>query len=126
MTNIFSRAFYRESLRRIKGGKWFLIIYLTVSSMFSASTPWICDLMGIENEIIIYSILNSGSYGFIICLFAPLLTLSVFSFGNKRSDSDYYESLPITHKAMAVSGMLAVFFVIAFSITLSVLVYIIF
>ena len=125
ISNIFSHAFYRESMRRIKGGKWFLILYLALTSLISATTPWACELMGIENEIITYSLIDSGSTGFIVCIFAPFLTLSVFSFVNKRSDSDYYESLPVTHKAMAFSGMLAVFFVIAFSVALSILIYVV-
>ncbi len=125
MKKYFSLRFYLDTLIRLKayiivaaaifagltafGNIGNLIYYITI--LFEGTKPVVTgryDLLGICSS------LPALTY-----IAVPLLTASAFSFLTKRSESDFYEALPIGREAMLVSGMLAVISAAAAIITVS-------
>ena len=122
-SRIFSAAFYRESLRRIKTPSIVFAILLPIISLFSAIMLYSPDFNG---SSVVYTATDNFMLGIYVTLIVPIMTLSLWSYLHKRCESDYYEVLPVRRSAMVISGMLAVFTVAFLTVILSVGAYILF
>ncbi len=112
--SIFSFAFYRDSLSRIKIAALISLVISVISALGTGFIEYMRYYVALqEGELAALSIRSlsnaTGLGNLMIVLMTPILTLIVFSYLMKRCDSDYYEMLPISRRAMAVSAMAAVF-----------------
>lgn len=101
---MFNKGLYKEGLRQ---GRLVGIIFFAVIALFSIIIP-VSNLFSVDDGRIFISWGNFNPL-FILtfCLFAPLLTLSVFSFLNKRNQSDFYHSIPHKRQTLFFSYLMS-------------------
>jgi len=121
---IFSYAFFKETIRRTKFWTIFSFAFSVVFAFLNALNVLETVNSSFVKNVFV-SIFDFGPIGFVATVFAPIMTLSAFSFLTKRHESDYYHVLPISRSAIVISAILAVFSVIAVSATVSTLVYLV-
>ena len=112
--SLFSFAFYRDSLSRIKVVSAVFLIVSVLSALGTGFIEYMRYYTALQEgelaTLAIRSLSDATGLGkLMILLLTPILTLLVFSYLMKRCDSDYYEMLPISRRAMVISGMAAVF-----------------
>ena len=113
--SLFSLAFYRDTLSRIRTfGIIIAIIFTALPTLESASylmAQITAAVSGMKiSSITTLSLSDINSYASpFVTVIVPIMTIVAFSFLMKRSESDFYEAIPVNRCAMAVSGMLAVF-----------------
>lgn len=122
--SLFSFAFYRDSLSRIKVVSAIFLVISVLSALGTGFIEYMRYYVSLQEgelaTLAIRSLSNAtGLGGLMIVLLTPILTLLVFSYLMKRCDSDYYEMLPISRRAMALSGMAAVFTVTVITLAVS-------
>lgn len=111
ISNYFSYSFYKDTLLRVRIPMIIGICLMTLSSVSSAMTLLLSYLLS-GSSAIDYAIaveffdINSSASAF-VTVFMPVVTVIAYSFLTKRCDSDFYESLPVTRRAMLISGALA-------------------
>ena len=123
--DIFSSAFYRDALLRLR---LFGIICAAVFAVPSAvnSLAFIVKLFDPDayGEMIVEYISFTALIGKLntyIAIIIPIMSTYAFSFMMKRKSSDFYGTLPISRSAMAISGMLAVLTVSVFVILVAMI-----
>ncbi len=111
ISNYFSYSFYKDTLVRVRIPMIIGICLMTLNSVSSAMTLLLSYLLS-SSSAIDYAIaveffdINSSASVF-VTVFMPIVTVIAYSFLTKRCDSDFYESLPVTRRAMLISGALA-------------------
>ncbi len=124
MKKYFSLRFYLDTLIRLRT---LTIVFAVIFSAFavvgnighliSLLTPSLAGGSEVLTRLDLFSV-ASGLSSF-VCVAAPIMTVIAFSFLMKRSDSDFYEALPIRREAMLISVMLAVLSSMVFVIAVS-------
>ncbi len=124
MKGLFSRRFYLDTLIRIRTltivfaavfagmsvlfGSFGQSLGINFTSIFitSEATLNFADLLDVTSGMSLY-----------ITVILPIISLVAFSFLTKRSESDFYEALPISRESMLLSGSAAVLTSAAITIT---------
>lgn len=125
MKNLFHKGLYKEGLRR---GRVLGIVFTCMFTLYAIFFPVNQILSGMRYSApgdAVYEIDNvlfNPLYMLVFAAFVPFLCLSVFSFLNKRSTSDFYHSLPHKRQTIYFSYGLAVFSWVLFSIAVSALI----
>ncbi len=111
MNKIFDKGLFVSGLRRTKTfGITATVILAIVSVMIVLMTSFSgAQAKGYDITVTSISFMTSQIHLVLcFCIFAPIMTISMFSFLNKRSGSDFYHSIPQKRQVIAVSFMLAV------------------
>lgn len=111
MNKIFDKGLFVSGLRRAKTfGITATVILAIVSVMIVLMTSFSgAQAKGYDITVTSISFMTSQIHLVLcFCIFAPIMTLSMFSFLNKRSGSDFYHSIPHKRQVIVVSFMLAV------------------
>lgn len=124
---IFSKGLYFEGLRQLK---MIGIITSVILCVFSAAIPimqgisWMNAISGPNEHFsreIIGGVLANPFLFAVFLLMAPLMTLVLFGFLNKRRTSDFYHSIPHTRLSVFTSFIAAILTWIAIMILSSTL-----
>ncbi len=112
LSNAFSLAFYRDTLRRIR---WRALSVAIIASAVALITDFIYlverfspSYLGQKAEIRAVTLADINPLmTFCATIIIPLLTMTAFSFLTKRNEADFFDSLPHTRVSMAISGVTA-------------------
>ncbi len=126
--SLFHEGFYKDTLRKIKSGSIFILVFSSIVSVINGFVTLSSYLSSIEMgravEVSIMSLFDIVTLsGFISTVFVPILTFVAFSYLYKRNESDFFETIPVKRDAMAVSGSLAVMTVFLMTLAVSVALY---
>ncbi len=126
---LFHKGFYLDTLLRIKGFSIFIFVFSLVVTAINAFVTLTAYLAYIENggrvEMEILSLFDIvGNATAVATVFVPVLIFIAFSHLYKRNESDFFETVPVSREAMAISGTLSVLTVFISTIIGSILVYI--
>ena len=107
MKKIFNGKLYVEGLKQLR-----LVGFLAMAVMELITVLVLVNMNSmahavVEPYILTFEDFNPSLFASFTAL-APLLTLSAFSFLNKRSSSDFYHALPTTRASLFVSFFLAI------------------
>ncbi len=107
--SIFSFKLYREALRQIRvcGIVPLVFMFLALGIGFAESCIEVAQSQPTGQEVLDPTILNPLLVlTFLVC--APLLTLVLFNFLNKRNQSDFYHAIPQPRQCVAISFLAAI------------------
>lgn len=119
MSQLFHKGLYKEGLRR---GKVLGITFTCLFALYSVFFPVNVILSSMRYQQDEIQVLNLGGvnfnplYVFIFLGYIPFLCLTVFSFLNKRSTSDFYHSLPHKRQTIYFSYGLSILTWVLFSV----------
>lgn len=123
MSKFFSFKLYRQGLKksRLQG--------ITIAGIVTALTSLIPAVMLLsptyyeDGYIPPTTMIGYDGFAvplFLLLLFTPILTLSMFSFLNKRNESDFYHSIPFTRPCVYFSFLSAVMTWVVITLTVSI------
>ena len=107
--SLFSFKLYREGLRQTRVFAIVILILMFVNIGISFSSC--CIEMSRNGDFVTQGIVDPSNLNpmqfFIFLVCAPVLTLSLFKFLNKRNQSDFYHAIPHPRQCLAVSFLAA-------------------
>ena len=127
MKKMFDFPYFKDTLRRLRT---FTIVTLVLSvisvitalgSFYMLLSEYMDGSFSMAPTHLLLGDINS--YGALLSgILAPIITVTSFSYMTKRSESDFYEALPISRRARAVTGMIAAATAVLFVIITSTVV----
>lgn len=109
---IFSLGLYVEGLRQLRMMGIVFAVIMGIEAIYIPLSGAITRMTMISAEAFpVESVNGMGAHPFLILTFiviAPLMTLYLFGFMNKRNTSDFYHSLPHSRTSIYISFMAAI------------------
>ena len=112
MKKLFYFPYFKDTLKRLRTFTVVMLVLSVVSVLTSLGgfymmlSEYMKGNFSLAPTHVLLSDINS--YGALLSgVLAPIVTVFSFSYLTKRSESDFYEALPISRRARAVTGMIA-------------------
>lgn len=130
MKKFFSLSLYLDTLKRLRVFATVVTVILTATALLNVSVYY-QFLIEFAGEQYASGALGqfspqrasltdiNGLIGMFVTFVVPAMTVSAFSYLMKRNESDFYEALPISRRAMLISGISAVISIVLAVMTVS-------
>ena len=130
MKKFFSLSLYLDTLKRLRVFATVVTVILTATALLNVSVyyQFLIELSGgqyasgalgqFSPQRASLTDIN-GLIGMFVTFVVPAMTVSAFSYLMKRNESDFYEALPISRRAMLISGISAVISIVLAVMTVS-------
>ncbi len=112
MKKLFYFPYFKDTLKRLRTFTVVMLVLSVISVITSLSghylllSEYMKGSFSLAPTHVLLGDINSCGALFSSVL-APIVTVASFSYMTKRSESDFYEALPVSRRARAVTGMIA-------------------